>query len=71
MSVNPYYNNNTLQGSVYGGTQLWIKGAGFDYEGLDNKIYVSDIECIIDNYYTQPTQLSCTIPKDLYLDYAN
>lgn len=30
ISVSPLYDINNLEGSVYGGTELWFKGTGFD-----------------------------------------
>lgn len=30
ISVSPLYDISNLEGSYYGGTQLWFKGSGFD-----------------------------------------
>ena len=50
------------QGSIYGGTQIYIKGSGFDIVNFQNQIFINEIECPIMNHYTTEFVLSCVIP---------
>ena len=55
--MNALFDIYGLEGSLYGGTEIWIKGYGFDEKDFDNKIMVGDIPCNINNYYTTSIRL--------------
>ena len=58
-------------GSIYGGSQLYIRADGIDATNFNNKVLVGDYECEIINYFTTATQLVCIIPKGDYPETMN
>merc|ERR1711976_937914 len=54
--------SNSRDGSIYGGTQLYIIADGIDAINFNNEVKVGDYNCNIINYYTTETQLVCIIP---------
>lgn len=66
VTIDPYYANTYLEGSIYGGLRIYIKGAGFDPEGMSNEVFVGNIPCSILHYYTTETQIVCQMEEGTY-----
>ena len=67
VSNDPLLVDNTLYGSIAGGTRLYIKGSGFDGSSQHtNKVTIGDIDCPVDHYFTSNTQIVCQLERGEY-----
>ena len=66
ISIDPYYSNTYIQGSMYGGLRIFIKGSGFDVIGMTNQVLAGTTPCHTINYYTTETQLVCQLEEGSY-----
>jgi len=51
------------QGSIAGGTVLYIKGVGFDQSPDNNVIYIGTLKCPVSSKGGNQQVLTCTTPK--------
>ena len=71
ISNDPYFQQNTLTGSITGGTRIFIKGSGFDEREFQNEVFVGPYPCIIDYYFSNEYVLACDMPRGFYREHKN
>merc|ERR1711976_697580 len=54
--------SNSRDGSIYGGTQLYIIADGIDAINFNNEVKVGDYDCDIINYDSSETLVAFMIP---------
>ena len=62
----PTFDCGHPRSSLYGGGKLFLQGVDFDATTYDNKVFVGQFPCHVDDYFTSETSLVCNLEYKFY-----